>query len=207
MNKEKNNDNNESDKMKHNEITEESELKNNVNDNRSQMKQNDDSKQNNDVSKQSGDVSINKKEHEELKTKFSEIKDTLQRVYAEFQNYRKRTDDEKQKFMELSNEDFIKKILPILDNFELALRHKKTDDDFTKAVELIYAQLTQIIEDEGVKIVYSGGKFDPKLHEVLMTEESDKDEGVILEEFQKGYTLGGRILRHAKVKIAKNKKK
>jgi molecular chaperone GrpE len=192
MSKEKN-DNVETNKTKENISPEHREVQNTVNGKQVEINQN-----NNDSSKL--------KEHEELKSKFNEIKDTLQRVYAEFQNYRKRTDEEKQKFMELSNEEFIKKILPILDNFDLAMRHRKADDDFTKAIELIYAQLTQIIEDEGVKRIVSSGKFDPKLHEVLMTEETDKAEGVILEEFQKGYMIGGRVLRHSKVKIAKNKK-
>jgi molecular chaperone GrpE len=147
------------------------------------------------------------KQNQELKKQYGDIRDTLQRVYAEFQNYKKRMDDDKQKFIELSNEELIKRILPILDNLELALSHKKQDDEFSKGIELIYAQFTQVLEDEGVKRILSSGKFDPKLHEVLMTEESPKEEGVILEELQKGYMLGGRVLRHAKVKIAKNAKK
>lgn len=145
-------------------------------------------------------------QYDELKKQYEEIKDTLQRVYAEFQNYRKRTDEEKQRFAELSNEDFVKRLLPIIDNFELALSHKKCDDDFSKGIELIYAQFLQVLEDEGVRRILSSGKFDPKLHEVLMAEESDKEEGVILEEFQKGYTLGGKVIRHSKVKISKKKK-
>lgn len=147
------------------------------------------------------------KQHEELKKQYLDIKDTLQRVYAEFQNYKKRTDEDRQNFIKLSNEDLIKKILPIIDNLELSLEHKKCDDEFSKGIELIYAQFIQILEDEGVRKILSSGKFDPKLHEILMTEESSKEEGVILEEFQKGYTLGGKVLRHAKVKISKNQKK
>lgn len=145
-------------------------------------------------------------QYDELKKQYEEIKDTLQRVYAEFQNYRKRTDEEKQRFAELSNEEFIKKILPIIDNLELALSHKKCDDDFSKGIELIYAQVLQALEDEGVRRILSSGKFDPKLHEVLMAEDSEKEEGVILEEFQKGYTIGGKVIRHSKVKISKKKK-
>jgi molecular chaperone GrpE len=144
---------------------------------------------------------------EELKKQYEDIKDTLQRVYAEFQNYKKRMDEDKQKFVNFSNEELIKKILPIADNFEIALNHKINDDEFSKGMELIYSQFTQILEDEGVKRILSSGKFNPKLHEVLITEESQKEEGVILEEIQKGYMLGGKVLRHAKVKISKNTKR
>jgi molecular chaperone GrpE len=143
-------------------------------------------------------------QNEELKNQYVDIKNTLQRVYAEFQNYKKRTDEDKQRLVELSNEDLLKKILPVVDSLELALSHKKQDDDFSRGIELIHAQLIQVLEDEGVRRILSNGKFDPKLHEVLMTENSQKEEGVILDEIQKGYFLGNKILRHAKVKIAKN---
>lgn len=152
-------------------------------------------------------VSRLQKENDELKKQFSDMKETLQRVYAEFQNYKRRTEEDKQKNAALATEDLLKRIFPIIDNLELALRHKKCDDDFSKGVELIYAQFIQVLEDEGVKVILSNGKYNPLLHEVLMTESSEKEEGVILEEFQKGYTLGGKVLRHSKVKIAKHKEK
>jgi molecular chaperone GrpE len=141
----------------------------------------------------------------ELQKQHAELKNTIQRVYAEFQNYKKRTDEDKGKFVELSNENLIKQFIPILDNFENALKHKSQDDEYSKGMALIYIQLLQVVEDAGVKIIPANGKFDHNLHEVLMTEKSDKEEGTILEEFQKGYTLGGKVIRHSKVKIAKNK--
>ncbi|MFA6073785.1 MAG: nucleotide exchange factor GrpE [Candidatus Woesearchaeota archaeon] len=145
------------------------------------------------------------KQNENLKKQCDEFKTTLQRVFAEFQNYKKRTVDERQKTMELATVDLVKRLLPILDTLEMALAHKKIDDDFSRGIELIHVQFVQLLEDEGVKTMISKGKFDPKLHEVLLTEESDKEEGLILEEIQKGYTLGNKVIRHSKVKIAKQK--
>jgi molecular chaperone GrpE len=145
-------------------------------------------------------------QNEELKKQYNELKDTLQRTYAEFQNFKRRNEEERRRNIETATEDLLKRVLPVLDNMEIALMHKKGDDDFSKAIELIYAQFHQVIEDEGVKKILSDGKYNPNLHEIIMVEESPKEEGVILEEFQKGYTLGGKVLRHSKVKIAKKKK-
>ncbi|MGV8162281.1 MAG: nucleotide exchange factor GrpE [Candidatus Nanoarchaeia archaeon] len=143
--------------------------------------------------------------NEEVMIKYGELKETVQRVYAEFQNYKKRTEEEKQKFAQLSTEDLIKRLLPLMDDFERALAHKKQEDEFSRGIEMIYKELVQIFEDEGARVILANGKFDPKLHEVILTEESDKAEGTILEELQKGYTLGGKVIRHSKVKISKQK--
>ncbi len=87
------------------------------------------------------------------------------------------------------------------------LRKSKQDEnsEFSKGIELIYSQLNQFLEDEGIIKINTHGKFDPRLHEVIITEESDKENGTILQEFQKGYMLNDRVLRPAKVKIVKNK--
>ena len=142
-------------------------------------------------------------EHEKLSQQYAEIKDTLQRVYAEFQNYKKRTEEDKTRFIKMSTEELIKKILPIMDNFELALEHNKQENDFSKGIEMIYAQLKEILNDEGVEEINARGQFNPELHEALLTEESNKAQGTILEQLQKGYKIGGRVIRHAKVKISK----
>lgn len=140
---------------------------------------------------------VSKKEHDELK-------DMLQRLNAEFQNYRKRTDEEKSKFVKLSNEELIKKIIPIIDNFELALKHKDNEAEFKQGMDLIYTQLLDVLEQEGLQKIPAVGKFNPEFHEALMVEEDD-DDGVILQELQKGYTLNGRVLRSSKVKISKKR--
>ena len=100
----------------------------------------------------------------------------------------------------------IKNILPILDSFEVALKNKTVGTEFAKGIEMIYAQLFSMLENSGLKRIDAEGKqFDPYLHEALMQEESDKEDGLVIEEFQKGYFLNGNILRHSKVKISKKR--
>ena len=138
------------------------------------------------------------------KKEYDDLKDMLQRIHAEFQNYQKRTQDEKSKFIKLSNEELIKKIIPILDNFELALKHSKEKTEFAEGMQLIYGQLLEVLEQEGLQKITAIGKFDPNMHEAIMMEETKTQSGQILQELQKGYTLNGKIIRSAKVKISKN---
>lgn len=143
------------------------------------------------------------KERDEKK----ELIETLQRLQAEFENYKKRVDRDYENMVKCSNEDLIKQILPIIDNFELALKSCKVKDEFYKGMELIYSQLIDTLLSRGVKpIECLGKKFDPYYHEALLTEESEKEPNTILEELQKGYMLYDKVIRHSKVKIAKKKK-
>ena len=134
----------------------------------------------------------------------AELTETLQRLQAEFENYKKRVDNEKTQFIKYSKADIIEKLLPILDSFELALKNQKDQKNFLKGIELIFSQLYQTLEHEGLKPIEAlGKKFDPYQHEVLLKEKSDKEEDTILEELQKGYFLNDKIIRHSKVKVAK----
>ena len=146
------------------------------------------------------------KENEDLKQKNGELKETLQRLQAEFENYRKRTEEDKSKFVSIANKEIIQKIIPILDNLELALSSSNEKNEFRKGIELIYSQIKEILQNEGVTTINTTGKFDPKLHEALIAEQSEKEPGTILEELQKGYIIKDTIIRHAKVKIAKGGK-
>ena len=142
------------------------------------------------------------KEITEDQKKIEELTDTLKRLQAEFENYKKRIAKEKSELISCAEENLIKKLLPVLDSFEQALKNKESKD-FAKGMELIYAQLFSAMEEEGLKPVESTGKkFDPYFHEVLMHEKSEKED-IVLEEFQKGYMLNGKIIRAAKVKIGK----
>lgn len=141
--------------------------------------------------------------------KVNELTDSLQRLQAEFENYKKRVEKEKGEFVKYAKSDLIGKILPILDSFELALKNTADKDKFVKGVELIFAQLFSMLESEGLRQIKAvGEKFDPYKHEVLMKQESDKEDDFILEELQKGYMLNDKVLRHSKVKVSKkiNKK-
>tara|TARA_Y100000310_G_scaffold340125_1_gene434882 strand:+ start:1853 stop:2326 length:474 start_codon:yes stop_codon:yes gene_type:complete len=136
------------------------------------------------------------------KQKIVEFTDTLQRLQAEFENYKKRVDKEKVHFLEYSKAELIAKLLPIIDTFELALQNSQDNKEFAKGIEMIFGQLYSLLEQEGLRKIEVNGKFDPFKHEVLMKEGSDKEEDTILEELQKGYMLKDKVLRHSKVKVS-----
>ena len=141
----------------------------------------------------------------------AQSKDRYVRLYADFENARKRMEREKQEFVKYANEELLVEFLNILDDLERtvdAAKVKHQDyDAFLKGVELVMAHLYEMLKQNGVKPIDARGKvFDPHSHEVLMQEESDSyDDGVVIEDFQKGYTLDERVIRTAKVKVAKKK--
>ena len=141
--------------------------------------------------------------YNEEKRKNEKLTDTLKRLQAEFENYKKRIDKEKTEFVKYAHADIIQSMLPVLDSFEIALKNTNDKEKFVEGIKIIYAQFHSILEAEGLKPIKANGeKFDPYKHEVLMKEESDKPEDTILEEFQKGYMLNDKVLRHSKVKIS-----
>jgi len=143
------------------------------------------------------------KQLEEKQKTIEELTDTLKRLQAEFENYKKRIDKEKAGFVKFAHADVIAEMLPVLDSFEIALKNTNDKEKFIEGIKIIYAQFHSILEAEGLKPIKAvNEKFDPYKHEVLMKEESDKPEGTILEEFQKGYMLNDGVLRHSKVKIS-----
>ncbi len=140
-------------------------------------------------------------EKKKEKVKKDEYLEQLQRLQAEFENFRKRTEKERQAIFLNANENLIVKLLGVLDNFELALKH--VDDE---GIKMIYSELYSILESEGLKPIKAEGKFDPRVHEALIQEDGKEDEKII-EEFQKGYMLNDKVIRHSKVKIMKMEKK
>jgi molecular chaperone GrpE len=111
----------------------------------------------------------------ELEAQIAELTETLKRVQAEFINYKNRTEKETRQLIEYANGDFIRKILPVLDSFELALKSTSEPEKFRKGIEMVYAQLLDVLRQEGLMPIDSQGKkFDPYLHEVLLKEKSDK---------------------------------
>lgn len=151
-------------------------------------------------------------ENELLKKRYekelSDWKDKYTRLYAEFDNYRKRTEREKSRMFELGAGDVIEKLLPIADNFERALDalpEEEKEEPFEKGVDGIYRQLRKLFSDLDVKeIEAEGKKFDPALHNAVMAdEEGDAEEGTITADLQKGYTFRGSVIRHSMVKVKK----
>ncbi len=148
-----------------------------------------------------------KRAHEDSQAKkVEELTETLQRLQAEFENYKKYIARQQQDYLCYAKADTIAKILPVLDSFEGAFKHRDEPKEFSKGVELIFQQLTTTLQQEGLrKIETVGKKADPFQHEVLLTVENARPEGTIVEELQAGYLLGDKVLRHAKVKISKPK--
>jgi len=151
-------------------------------------------------------------ENKELKKELSEktklaetYLEQLKYLQADFDNYKKIVLRERENFVKQANENLIKELLTILDEFERSLVLIKNKDDL-RGLELIYKNFLKILEKFGLKKIEAvGKKFDPYYHEVILQEESDEPEGTILQEIQKGYMLNSKIIRHAKVKIAKKK--
>ena len=140
------------------------------------------------------------------KEKIVELTDDLQRLQAEFENYKKRTDKEKQEFSNYAKAELIAKLLPLLDTFEIALKNTKDHEKFAKGMEMVFAQLFSALEAEGLRPIQAHGKkFDPYYHEVMLKQESDREEGVVLEELQRGYMFKDKVLRYSKVKVTEKK--
>lgn len=144
-----------------------------------------------------------KKQVEEKNQKIEELTDSLKRLAAEFENYKKWNTKEKTEFVKYAHADIIAKMLTVLDSFEIALKNTNDKDKFIEGVKIIYAQFYSTLEAEGLKPIKAvGERFDPYKHEVLMKQESDKPDDTVLEEFQKGYMLNDKVLRHSKVKVS-----
>lgn len=130
------------------------------------------------------------------KDKEQELTERLQRLQAEFENFRKRTEKEKQDIRLNANAELISELLSVLDNFELSLKHNED-----KGVQMIYDELNAILEKQGMRVISTKGTFDPKFHDALLQEEGE-EHGKILEELQRGYLLNDKLLRASKVKIS-----
>lgn len=138
-----------------------------------------------------------------------ELKELLQRTQANFENYRKQTEKRIEEIIQLAARDIITQILPILDNFELALQvagSSSEKSEFMEGIILIHSRLTDILKDNGVEEIKAEGKFNPHIHEALMKILSEFPENTVIEILQKGYTLHGRLLRPARVKLSAGQK-
>jgi len=146
---------------------------------------------------------------DQILSELKEYKDRYVRLYAEFENARKRMEREKSEFVRYANEELICDFLNILDDLErcvvAAQTQKENNQAFLKGVELVMAHIYDMLKRQGVKPIEAQGKtFDPHAHEILMQVESEShDDAVVIEEFQKGYTYNDKVIRTAKVKVAK----
>jgi molecular chaperone GrpE len=139
--------------------------------------------------------------------RINELVEALQRNQAEFENYRKRVEKEKLNLIKAANKNLVKRLIPILNNIDLALANTKDVNEYANGTKMIFAQLFALMQEFGLKEINTKNcYFNPNLHEALMTVESEED-GKIVEEFQKGYMLNDIVLTPSKVKVSKKPKK
>jgi molecular chaperone GrpE len=141
---------------------------------------------------------------EEVRRERDALQDRLLRTAAEFDNYRKRMDRDRRDLADYTAGEAIKDLLPIIDNLERALQASAQDDPLRKGVELIHKQMLEMLRKRGVTPIEAlGADFDPNVHEAVTQEESAQHrEGEVMEELQRGYKVGDRLLRPAMVKVA-----
>lgn len=141
----------------------------------------------------------------EAEAKSAENLDGWQRAVAEFQNFKKRLERDRETDQILMKGDIIKKFLPILDDLERALQERPAEDSWSDGIELIRRKLQSILEAEGLKRIEAEGEvFDPNYHEAISTEPVDgMESGRIVAVVQNGYMLGDRVIRPAQVRVAR----
>ena len=143
----------------------------------------------------------NKIEFDEYKRSAEERLNQLKYLQADFDNYRKKFDKEKEEIIRFADEKLIKELIVVLEDFERSLKEIK-DEKIKEGLNLVYSNFSKILEKHGLKPIEAlGKKFDYHIHEVLSKESSEKEEGIVIEEFQKGFTLKSKVIRPSKVKI------
>ena len=143
-------------------------------------------------------------ERDRLAAEKAELNDRLIRRQADFENFRRRAERDRSDFVQFAGMEFVREMLPILDDFERALKVECADGGYTKGVQLIYTRLYDALKKTGLEPMETVGKtFDPNQHQAIERVETDQTEDqTILGEFQKGYNFKGKLLRPAMVKVA-----
>lgn len=141
----------------------------------------------------------------DLEQQISELTDALQRERADVMNVRRRHEEQIARLRDTVKASVVRDLLPVIDNFERALKHLPKDlegNDFIKGVGAIVKQFEKTLADMGVKKIKTVGEpFDPKYHEAVSMEEGDGSNEIVSEELQPGYTLGDEVIRHAVVRV------
>jgi len=141
---------------------------------------------------------------EEMDAEIDDLLSRLQRLQADFVNYRKRSQREKSEMSARGKIELCSSLLPVIDNFERALKAEDNIDDFYKGVEMIYNQILKTFAEQGIEeILAEDEEFNPEYHEAIMRVESEEfEEGTVVEVVQKGFSLDDRVIRPAMVKVA-----
>ena len=143
-------------------------------------------------------------ELEALARERDEYLDALQRTAAEFDNYRKRVQRDQASLVARAGERLVRELLPILDDLERALEAAEEHEEakLEEGVRLVHRSLAEALRREGLEEIATEGRFDPHVHEALLTQPSEEAEGSVIQVLQKGYTLGDHVLRPARVVVA-----
>lgn len=145
-------------------------------------------------------------EVEQLKLDLAESKDRFIRLYAEFENFRKRTSKEKIELIQNAGEGVLKELLPVVDDFERAQKSMQASEDVTalkEGLDLVYAKLIKVLNQQGVKTMeVKDQPFDAELHECITQFPAGEDKkGIVIDEVEKGYFLNDKVIRYAKVVV------
>ncbi len=147
------------------------------------------------------------KKQQELEQQVGELTADLQRIQADFVNFKRRSEEDYKKAVSIGREGTIAALLPTIDNIERALTHVPEDlkeHDFMKALQSVAKQLEKDLKDMGVEAIATvGEEFDPETMEAISMEDGDGDKDIVIEELQGGYTLNGAVIRHAMVKVGR----
>ncbi len=167
------------------------------------------------IEKKEGEVLEVEKKEEGIEEKpsieeeLSELKEKYVRLYAEFENYKKRVQREKEELIKYGNEALLYELLNVLDNLEMALKHsgENVSEGLVKGVEMTLREFQRITEKFGLVPIEAMGKpFDPSLHHAMsQVERDDVDDKTVVEEFRKGYMYGDKVLRASLVAVSKKK--
>ncbi len=143
-------------------------------------------------------------ERDQIAAEKAELQDRVLRAQAEFQNFRKRTETQRLEMAEYASTEAVRALVPVLDDFERALKVESSDREFVRGMELIYQRLFESLKKLGLEPIVSAGQpFDPNIHHAVeMVETTEAPDHTVLDEYQRGYNFKGRLLRAAMVKVA-----
>ena len=150
------------------------------------------------------ETDVLKAERDGYKAERDELKELLPRRQAEFENFRKRTEKERFEYSQYAGMEMVRELLPVLDDFERALKTECKSADYAKGIEMIYGRMLESLKKAGLEpIDTAGSQFDPHLHQAIeRVETEDAEDGTVLGEFQRGYNFKGKLLRPSMVKVA-----
>ena len=158
----------------------------------------------NEVTENISDVVGSNEEYVKLKEDFEELDDRYKRMFAEFENYKKRSQKEKEGIYGMITGDVVATMLPVMDNLQKAAEAKSEDAGYQDGVKLVYRQFAEALKSLGLEEIETVGKrFDPEFHEAVShVQDETKGEQEIIQEYRKGYKIGNKVVRHSMVIVA-----